>query len=152
GTYQLTAGLPGFQTASNPGLRLAPDSSVRQDIRLQIANMNAMVEVAAFDNRRLPVAAAVGEVLPQGQQGKQNQVRDLPIVGNNVLDLLQVLPGVREEKEIAVKDGLARVDLRGQQGGQQGQLKADFLQKQIAAVTVREYAHTLRPGWSEGSR
>src|SRR5215510_3115102 len=119
GTYQLMAGLPGFQTTTLQGLRLAPDSSARQDIQLQIANVKAMVEVAAFADR------AVGEVLPQGQQGRQNQVRDLPIVGNNVLALFQLLPGVREEKEIAIKDGLAFADLRGQ-------LEADFLQKQLA--------------------
>ena len=87
--YKLSASLPGFQTKIVTNLELA--SSVRQNFELQVSGAQTLVEVSA-DNTSLAVStnsATVGDVLPE------KKVSDLPLVGNNVLSLLTVLPGVR---------------------------------------------------------
>jgi len=95
-------------------------------------------------------AAAIGAVLPA------NAVRDLPLVGNNVLDLLAILPA--DLKKEADANGLRvqqEQQARGGGGGRGGGAPAALAQR-IAVrndfIVVREYAHALRPNWTEGSR
>ena len=86
--YKVSAGLPGFQTQTVSGLELA--SSVRQNFQLQVSTALTTVEVSADSTLAISTnSATVGDVLPE------KKVSDLPIVGNNVLSLLTVLPGVR---------------------------------------------------------
>jgi uncharacterized protein YfaS (alpha-2-macroglobulin family) len=102
-------------------------------------------------------APSVGGVL------HEDRVRDLPMVGNDVLELIQVLPGVNqanekvEAKNIVVRQEVVADQIRGQQG-QQGQQGGGGGGRGIAVgvrndfAVIREYAHALRPNWTEGSR
>jgi hypothetical protein len=63
---------------------------VRQNFELQVSAAQTLVEVSADSTLAISTnSATVGDVLPE------KKVNDLPIVGNNVLSLLTVLPGVR---------------------------------------------------------
>jgi alpha-2-macroglobulin-like protein len=94
-------------------------------------------------------AAAVGEVLDA------ERARNLPLMGGNVLDLLAILPAdmKKEAAGLVARDqanqNLARNGLgQAAAGGGRGAAPAfrnDF-------IVVREYAHTLRPNWTAGSR
>src|SRR6185503_320134 len=94
-TYDVTTSLPGFRTSRAAALRLLPGTYIRQDFTLQIASVNTMMEVSvAAAPMFMASQASVGEVLPQAR------IQDLPLVGNNVLDLLAVLPGIQPANRI----------------------------------------------------
>ena len=84
GTYDVTASLPGFRTTRATGLRLMPETYIRQDFPLEIANMSTMVEVSVTaDNMLMSMSSSsVGQVLPQ------RPIKELPLVGNDVLSLI----------------------------------------------------------------
>jgi hypothetical protein len=89
GTYNVSAALPGFKTSVTNGIQvsLVP---VRVNITLEIGQLDSKVEVTALADAVLSeTSASVGTVLPQ------QKVADLPIVGQNILSLLDVLPGFR---------------------------------------------------------
>src|SRR5881396_2809690 len=161
GTYRISASLPGFQTMT-AGSQVAHDRFVKQDFRLAVAvNADMFFGAAAAEGRR-------GQ--QQGQQGRfvpppaapavvaGNRVRDLPLNGRGVFDRFEVLQAPKDAyKNVQVQQ------LPGQGGGVafgigQGRavardeafMRADIGRANI--VTVREYAHTLRPNWTEGSR
>ena len=162
GTYRLSASLPGFRTAVVPNIPV-PGPLGHYDLTLQLGGVNTQVEVTlAAEPMLFRAAATVGEGL------QQQQIRDLPLVGNDVLNLLQVLPGVN-----TVRDGIAVADLRVVNADMVGEERFRFEKQEAPAgrggrggrggapngrpgapllVSVREYAHTLRPGWTEGSR
>jgi len=90
GIYSVTASLPGFKTSVTSGVQvsLAP---VRVNVTLEVGPLESRVEVLApADNLLSEASASVGVVLTQ------QRVTDLPLVGQNALDLLSVLPGFRE--------------------------------------------------------
>jgi len=105
-------------------------------------------------------AATVGGVL------EADRVRDLPLVGNNVLDLLAILPadmkkeaagiGARDQaNQNFVQNQLGQGAAGGGRGGGVG--GGAFIVGGVGAarndfIVVREYAHTLRPNWTAGSR
>ena len=88
GTYKVSAELPGFQTSTKT-LELGP-IAVRQNFQLQIGTAQTSVEVTAEPLTAVSQSSAtVGDVL------SQKRVEDLPVVGNNVLSILDVMPGLR---------------------------------------------------------
>jgi len=90
GTYSASASLPGFKTSITTGVQvsLVP---VRVNITLEVGALDNKVEVtAAADAALAETSASVGVVL------SQRRITELPMVGGNVLDLLSVLPGFRE--------------------------------------------------------
>ncbi len=89
--YKVTASLSGFQTKTVTNLDLGTSTNVRQDFQLGVAQAaSTVVEIVSqADTLNTSATASVGDVLAA------EQVRDLPLVGNNVLDLLKVLPGYR---------------------------------------------------------
>jgi hypothetical protein len=161
GTYQVTASLPGFQTSRVVGLPLSPNTSVRQDFPLQISSTSTMVEVSISANELLTTSSAsVGQVLPQ------QQIRDLPLVGNNVLELIPLMQGIG-----TVRDGISVVnsrtvinpDLVGEirliltpvdvELGRGNATIANGGGRPVGStMTVREYAHALTPNRNEGAR
>src|SRR4030095_13914924 len=63
----------------------------RQNFRLAVAATAPTVEVSSEANSVITAAgASVGDVLPD------YRIRELPLVGNNVLSLLDILPGLRQ--------------------------------------------------------
>jgi len=85
----MSAELLGFQTSTVTNLELGP-IAVRQNFQLSVSTAQQSVEVTAEPLTAISQSSAtVGDVL------SQKKVSDLPIVGNNVLSVLDVLPGLR---------------------------------------------------------
>src|SRR5439155_162696 len=90
GTYKLTAELPGFKTEVVNNVQLGQSASARYNFTLQVGARGESVDVTA------ETAALISETSSTiGQVLAEKQVRDLPLVSNNVLDLMQTMAGVR---------------------------------------------------------
>ena len=88
-SYTVSASLPGFKTLAFTNIDLGP-IAVRQNFQLELSTTQTVVEVTADPlNAIASSSASVGDVLNEAR------VSNLPNVGNNVLNLLNVLPGVR---------------------------------------------------------
>src|SRR5262249_25452775 len=88
--YNVSAALTGFQTLTYTNMELSVGAVLRQNFQLKVASATTSVEVSVAANlAALTETSSVGTVLQEAK------VKALPLVGNNVLDLLKVLPGVR---------------------------------------------------------
>src|SRR5881296_2042946 len=88
GSYQVTAELPGFQTQTRSGVALGVSQQVRLNFTLQVGSVAQTVEVSvAADTLIATSSSSVGTVLPE------YKVRDLPLGGRNVMDLLTTTGG-----------------------------------------------------------
>ena len=88
GKYRVSAELPGFRTHAYDDVTLGLTQQVRLNFTLQIGAQAEAVEVtAAADTLIATTSASVGSVLTD------QKVRDLPLSGRNVLDLLATTPG-----------------------------------------------------------
>jgi hypothetical protein len=141
GKYQLSASLPGFRTETVTGLPVAFNKNVRQDLRLQVGAVMEMVAVGVAANAAGAFPRALPAMLPA--IAKDEILDDAPADGKK-LDKAQQPIDVELQQGQAGRR-LAFADVRD---------RDDFARKEIAAniLTVREYAHTLRPNWTEGSR
>jgi hypothetical protein len=89
GTYTVSGELPGFQRQTYPEVVLGNAVTIRLNFSLQVANLTTSVEVTVAADIALQTATGtVGQVL------SQRRVQDLPVVGNNVLDMLNLLGGL----------------------------------------------------------
>jgi len=87
--YTVSAELAGFRTKVYKDLELGSSQQVRQNFILQVgetASTNVDV-TAALDSLLATSGASIGNVL------SATKVRDLPLVGNNVLDLINIMNG-----------------------------------------------------------
>ncbi len=92
GMYTLTAELPGFQTQTYNGVDLGGAQQVRLNFTLQVGSVATAVEVSvAADTLIATTSASVGSVLPE------YKVRDLPLSGRNVMDLISTSAGAGPE-------------------------------------------------------
>jgi hypothetical protein len=133
GTYDVTAALPGFRTTRAFGLRLLPETYVRQDFPLEIASVNTQVEVTvAADTFFATTSASVGAVLPQ------RHVLDLPLVGRNVLN-----PDLAGDVRLLLSPVDAELG-RGN-GAVGGRSTGNTL-------TIREFAHAMDGNRSDNTR
>ncbi len=137
GTYRVSTSVPGFQTRTVPGLLVTHGSSVRRDFRLEVAAMAEMVMAVAAVDKRMFAAPPAPMALPG----------------------IVAAGGVFEAKdERDVRDGFSD-DIKLQDRAERGKVmgldqRLDVMRRVNAAniLTVREYAHTLRPNYTEGSR
>src|SRR5688572_31275375 len=89
GKYTLSASLPGFQTKNLTDIQLSQSTTYRYNFDLAVQGVNTQVEVSVSAGMILATqGASVGQVLDQ------QKVQDLPLVGNNILDLITVMAGV----------------------------------------------------------
>ena len=88
GVYKVTAELSGFQTKSYTDVQLGNAQTVRLNFTLSVSGGNTAVEVTVAVDTLLATSSSVGEVLSRDKG-------NLPVVGNNVLDLTRVLAGTR---------------------------------------------------------
>src|SRR5215510_14967634 len=94
GTYTISASLPAFQTQTFNGVQLGNAAQVRLNFSLQVGQVATNVEVSvAASQVLLESSSSVGNVL------EQKKVQDLPLVSNNVLDLVGVMAGVNVTKD-----------------------------------------------------
>ena len=90
GLYKITAELPGFQTYTYDQVNLGINQQVRMNFTLQVGGVAQAVEVTvSADTLIATTSASVGSVLAD------QKVRDLPLIGRNVMDLLLTTPGAR---------------------------------------------------------
>ena len=87
--YTVSAALPGFQTLRYTNIQLSAAVVSRQNFELQVATAVTTVDVSVERGTLAQSSSSVGDVLPQ------DRINNLPLVGNNVLELLNILPGVR---------------------------------------------------------
>jgi hypothetical protein len=90
GTYKLSAELPGFKSQVFNEVQLGANSNGRYNFTLQVGAVSDSVEVTAERTALIAESSpTIGQVLPE------QQIHDLPLVSNNVLDLMKTMPGVR---------------------------------------------------------
>jgi hypothetical protein len=90
GTYRLSAELPGFKTQVYNDVQLGGNTAARYNFVLEVGALTDSVEVTA------ETTALIAESSPTvGQVLTEDKIRDLPLVSNNVLDLMKTMPGVR---------------------------------------------------------
>jgi len=88
GVYKVDAELKGFQGQVFTDVQLGNVARLRLNFSLQISKLAEMVEVSvAGDQLLLESSSSVGGVIPE------KQVQDLPLVGENTLDLVKVMGG-----------------------------------------------------------
>src|SRR5215471_4215359 len=89
GTYNVTAELSGFQKETYSNVQLGNAVTVRLNFTLNVASQAQNVEVTiAADTVLATSSPTVGQVMTE------EKVSELPVVGNNVLDMLSVLGGI----------------------------------------------------------
>src|SRR5215471_1202388 len=90
GTYKLTAELTGFKTQVISDVQLGQAAAARHNFTLQVGGAAETVEVTAEATTLIAESSpTIGNVLAE------KTVRNLPLVSNNVLDLMQTMAGVR---------------------------------------------------------
>jgi len=89
GTYNLSAELPGFQKETFSNAILNNGVTARLNFSLKVASTSTSVEVTVSADTVLSTSSPT-----IGQGLTERKVIDLPLVGGNVLDLVQVLGGV----------------------------------------------------------
>jgi hypothetical protein len=91
GTYKLSGALTGFSPDTRNGIQVGTGTQLRIDLTLRVGGVGTNVTVSIESDQNLirETSSSVGEVL------SAEKVHDLPIVGGNILDLLNVLPGFR---------------------------------------------------------
>jgi hypothetical protein len=90
GTYKLSAELLGFRPSSIKDVHLGSNESFRYNFTMQVGTADQAVDVTAqADTAIAESSASIGQVLTGAK------VRDLPIIGNDVLDLISTMGGVR---------------------------------------------------------
>jgi hypothetical protein len=91
GIYKTHRIADGFRTSAYGEVNVSPANPVRLNFKLEVGNASTSVDVTvAADSILASSSASIGEVLTS------KRVTDLPLVTNNVLDLVRVLPGYRE--------------------------------------------------------
>lgn len=91
GTYRLTASLVGFRPYTYNDVQLGTGVAARFNFVLQIGQVETGIEVTAESTALLTEASAtIGQVLGE------ETIRELPLVSNDVLDLMRTMAGVRE--------------------------------------------------------
>lgn len=89
GSYEVTAELPGFKKSVQKA-ELPYAGQVRVNFTLEIGQTSSIVDVTSTTDSILrESSASVGDVLTK------SRIDSLPLVGNNILDLLETLPGLR---------------------------------------------------------
>jgi len=140
GTYRVSASLPGFQMNTVMGLRVTGNADARQDFRLQVAAVAEMAQIVAGNFRLRAAAAAPPPPPPARPVFDQKRDVDLQFADKEELDVVK--NGVFDE-----------IRQQGQEGRAEGVIGKLAREQAVAnIVTVREYAHTLRPDYTEGSR
>jgi hypothetical protein len=89
GTYKVSASISGFRTQTFSDVRLENAGQIRLNFAMEVAAAAQSLEVTiGAENLITSSSSSVGEVLPQ------KEIQDLPLVSNNVLDLVGVMAGV----------------------------------------------------------
>ena len=90
GSYRVVAELPGFKTQTYDNVTLGTSDQIRLNFTLTVATVAQAVEVSVDAQALLTTtSSSIGEVL------SEQRVQDLPMVRQDVLDLVRIMPGMR---------------------------------------------------------
>ena len=120
-------------------VQLGNAQQVRLNFTLQVTTQSQSVEVSvAADTAIATSSASIGEVL------SQQKVTDLPIVGNNILSFLTLMPGVRmnDDGVTGTFAGLSADKINVQRDGVDASASARYVQAGAQTATFVE----SRPG------
>jgi hypothetical protein len=132
GPYKVAAELPGFQTKTYD-VTLGNAQTVRLNFTLSVAGVGTNVEVSvAVDTLLATSSASIGEVL------SQQKVRDLPLVGNNVLSLIGTMSGARVNDDGVTGSfaGMSNYNVNVQRDGIDASASARYMQAGIQTSTL----------------
>ncbi|HEY2921408.1 MAG TPA: carboxypeptidase-like regulatory domain-containing protein, partial [Candidatus Binatia bacterium] len=132
GPYKVNAELPGFQMKTYE-VTLGNAQTVRLNFTLNVAGVGTAVEVSvAVDTLLATSSASVGEVL------SQEKVKDLPLVGNNALSLINALPGTRinDDGVTGTFAGMSTYNINVQRDGVDASASARYMQAGIQTATM----------------
>jgi hypothetical protein len=132
GPYKLSAELPGFQTKTYEAT-LGNAQTVRLNFTLSVAGGGTNVEVAvAVDTLLATSSASIGEVLTQ------DKIKDLPLVGNNALFLVNTLAGTRMDDNgvTGTFAGMTNYNVNVQRDGIDASASARYMQAGIQTATM----------------
>ncbi|SEB37620.1 TonB-dependent receptor [Terriglobus roseus] len=87
GSYRMTATAPGFRTYEQQGIRLDLDQHARQDITLEVGDVQQVVSVTADVAGLDPVTSTVSDEV------NGTSLRDLPLNTRNPYQLVSLVPG-----------------------------------------------------------
>jgi len=91
GSYRVKAELTGFNTKTATGIELGAGLTIRQNFVLEVGTVGTSVNVEiSTDSLLAATSASIGEVL------SAERAANLPLVGNNILDLVRIMPGYRQ--------------------------------------------------------
>ena len=89
GTYKVTAEMSGFQAGTKTDVKLSAQSQIRLNFELAVAGVATQIEVtSSAQNLILESSSSTGAVMGP------EIVTALPLVGNNMMDLTNVMGGV----------------------------------------------------------
>src|SRR5206468_3601736 len=88
GDYEIQVSLPGFQSVSRRGIRLAVGQNAVVDIKLEVGQVSNQVEVVADANPMNLTSSAVAGLV------NDKQIRDLPLNGRSFQQLALLQTGV----------------------------------------------------------
>lgn len=88
GSYQLTAEMPGFRTTEQKDVQLLVDTPATLNLKLEVGATKEVVEVSGEAATINTADASIGNAF------NQVQVRELPLEGRNIPDLLTLQAGV----------------------------------------------------------
>ena len=89
GQYKVTAELPSFQSETRTDVEVGNGQQLRLNFVLKVAGTQQSVEVSVpVDSLLATSSASVAGVLTE------QRVRDLPVIGNNAMDLFSIMPGI----------------------------------------------------------
>jgi hypothetical protein len=92
GNYKLTAELPGFQSAAFQNVILGTSDQLRLNFKLTVSSVAQSVEVSVDAQALLTAtAASIGVAIDQ------KKVEELPMVREDILDLVRIMPGMRAD-------------------------------------------------------
>jgi hypothetical protein len=101
GKYKVSADLSGFKKVVNNEVVLPYAGQVRVNFTMEIGQTNQTVEITANSANQLrESSASVGDVLTS------DKIRNLPLVGQNILDLMVTLPGFRKDPNFSTLDNI----------------------------------------------
>jgi hypothetical protein len=92
GSYKVTAELPGFQSQTFENVALGQSDQLRLNFKLTVSTVAQSVEVSVDAQALLTATSA-----SLGQAIEQKRVVELPMVREDILDLVRIMPGMRAD-------------------------------------------------------
>ena len=103
GTYELTADAAGFSRSTRSGIRLTVGATGRMDVSMAVAGTVTEIAVTGtVESVILEAGTSTGTVM------SEDVIQSIPMVGNNVMDLINILGGVTMNTSDAVWGGLSQ--------------------------------------------